>query len=528
MSREPMPGAGEGSDTATKTESRSTRGRSSAEVGRRTAGAAFLGLGVTPWLAASLVTAGLLGFGDRYGFHRDELYFRIAGQHPAFGYVDQPPFTPLMARFEGAVFGDSPVALRVWPALVAGAVVLIAALLCREFGGGRRAQAVTAVALAASPGLLLAGHTLSTETTDLLVWQVIGLLAVRALRTGRLRLWVVIGAVAGIGLQNKDLPAFLALALVIGLVISRRWDILGSRQLWFGAALMLVVASPALIWQASHGFPQYAVAQAQRHGTGVAKYLALQLIVLNPALIPAEVRGVRYLWSHHRYRPLFWAFVLVEAFFLLTGGKPYYPAPILVLVAAAGLSATPALNARPAPGQLPRRAPVTLTARYAIIAAFGLLLAPAVLPVLQKATFAASPYAGEDDARATIGWPELATQVDAVAATLPGPVVQHAVILTQDYGEAGALERFGRSGIPVVSGHNSLWYYARPADDVTTVVAVGYAPQQAAQWFRTCRAEATLRTPYGLDNQEDDAPVLLCTGPSRPWRTLWPRLRHDD
>jgi 4-amino-4-deoxy-L-arabinose transferase-like glycosyltransferase len=309
-------------------------------------------------LAAALVVAGLLAFADRYGFHRDELYFRIAGQHPAFGYVDQPPFTPLVARLEGILLGDSPLALRVWPALVAGAVVVFAALLCREFGGGRRAQAFAAVAVATSPGLLLAGHTLSTETTDLLVWQLIGLVVVRALRTSRLRLWTAVGVVAGIGLQNKDLPAFLVLALLLGLVLSRRWDILRSPPFWLGALLMLLIAAPALIWQATHGFPQWSVAQAQRHGTGVAKYVVLQLIVLNPVLLPAMARGVRSLWSQRRYRPLVWAFMLLEAFFLLTGGKPYYPAPILLLLAAAGLARAPSLRDQPAPKPTPTPGPL--------------------------------------------------------------------------------------------------------------------------------------------------------------------------
>jgi hypothetical protein len=130
-------------------------------------------LGRTPWIAAAGVTAGLLALAGRYGFHRDELYFQITGRHLAFGYVDQPPFTPLVARVQDVLFGDSLLATRIWPALVSGAVVLLAALLARELGGGRRAQALAAVGVAASPGVLLAGHTLSTETTDVLVRQVI-------------------------------------------------------------------------------------------------------------------------------------------------------------------------------------------------------------------------------------------------------------------------------------------------------------------------------------------------------------------
>lgn len=231
------------------------------------------------------VAALLLLLSGRYGFHRDELYFLVAGQHPAWGYVDQPPLTPLLARASVAVFGDSPTGLRVLPALLCAATIALVALLARELGAGRRGQLLAACCAACSALVLAVGHLLTTITFDLLAWLAVCLLTLRLLRTGDGRWWPAIGAVTGIALLNKDLVLLLAAALISALLLAGPRRVL--RGWWPVAGLLIAatVALPNLWWQAAHGWPQLTVAGGISEQDGIANRVMLvpmQILYLSP------------------------------------------------------------------------------------------------------------------------------------------------------------------------------------------------------------------------------------------------------
>jgi hypothetical protein len=113
-------------------------------------------------LIAGLMAVGLLALSGAYGFHGDEMYYIVAGQHPALGYVDQGPLTPLLSAASVALLGVSPTAVRLLPTLEMAIVVVLVALLARDLGGSRRAQILAAVTAALS--VYMASAHLDTTT----------------------------------------------------------------------------------------------------------------------------------------------------------------------------------------------------------------------------------------------------------------------------------------------------------------------------------------------------------------------------
>jgi 4-amino-4-deoxy-L-arabinose transferase-like glycosyltransferase len=486
--------------------------------------APFAGRLVLP--VASLVLVAELAFGNRYGYHRDELYFRIAARHPALGYDDQGVLTPFAGRLGEALFGETPRGLRVFSALAAAVAVVLVALLARELGARSTGQLVAAVGTAAAGFVLAVGHLLSTATFDLLVWLGLLLAVARILGGGDERLWLVAGAVVGIGLENKQLVLLLVAALALGLALDRKLPgILRSPWLWGGVAFAVALWLPGLAWQATHGFPQLTLAEDIRRDEGAesrATLVPLQLLLVGPLLVPVLAVGLWGLLRDGRlraWRSLGVAYVVLLALVFATAGKPYYAAPyLLVLLAAGSVQLERWLTTRPRQ--------LAIAACLLVSAAAAVLITLPVLPA-DRLESTSIPDLNED-AIETVGWPALVRAVAQVYDSLPARERRTAVVFTGNYGEAGAVDRFGPDyGLPrAYSGHNAYARFGVPPGSAGPVIVLGYGDPSVD--FTRCRRAATIDNGVGLDNEEQGGAVFVCARPRRPWAEAWEDLRHLD
>ena len=480
------------------------------------------------WLAAACALAVLVAAAPGYGFHRDELYFQEAGRHPAFGYPDQPPLAPLLAAAVDAVSGGSIVLFRLVPAIATVLTVLVAALTSRQLGGTRVDAAWAAAVTALASAVVATGHLFSTTTFDLTLTSTCVLLLVRALAAPeRLGRWLLLGAVAGVALEVKTLPATVLLCCGIGVLVAGPRRVLVRAGPWLGAAVALVGALPNLVWQQANGWPQLALARdiaAGSSGTSVDRWLVvpLQFELTGPVLLVVLVVGLVALLRDARLRWLGVAYLVLLMFVTLTGGKPYYMLGLVPALLAAGVP--PVLSWL-------RRGRVRRVVAWVLVAVDVVITAVLVLPVLPASALASTPVTDVNyDAGETVGWGAFMATVERALAQVPTDHRAGLVVLTGNYGEAGALDRARREGAdlpPVYSGHNAYGWWGPPPGGGPLLLVGHRTDADAAELFTGCRLLTTVDNGLGLDNDEQGATVRLCDGPvGGSWAAIWPRVRH--
>ena len=158
-------------------------------------------------------------------------------------------------------------------------------------------------------------------------------------------------------------------------------------------------------------------------------------------------------------------------------------------------------------------------------AAIGL---PISLPVLPARVLHTVPLQKINyDLAETIGRPGQVALVAREYGALPAAVRARTTILTGNYGEAGAIDRYGPGfGLPAVySGASNFWLWGPPPAADIAAIAVNVDPALLNREFAHVRMIATFRNGLGVEGDEQRVPVYLATGLKPSWAQAWPAFR---
>lgn len=482
-------------------------------------------VGVAAIAVATTITL-LLSLG-RYGYFGDELYFISAGRRLSFGYADQGPLVPLIAHTMDVVASGSLVALRL-PALIATIVgIVVTAQIARELGGQRAAQCLAAAGYATSPFLMVQGSQLATNALDVPLWTVVTWLVIRWVRTRQDLLLIWAGVTTALAVQVKWLVPFLWVCIALGVLIAGPREMLQRKALWIGAGIVAVTMIPSVIWQQRHGWPQLAMGAAISAENDL---VGGRLTFVPIAVIAAGLLGglllICGIWALMRsdelrpYRFFGLATILLFTVFVVAGGRSYYVAGVFPAAMAAGAVWLLHRNVR----WWHRIVAVPLIAASA---ALGLWMLPwqpeRDMPAPSESNTAALL------AYAKFGWTELAEATAQAYLALPANERAHAVIVTDSYWQAGALDNYRKGYLPAVYSPNRGWgYFGAPPDSATTVLFVDRKQDAVQALCAQVQPLSRVHTRLGIPGVASDVTIWRCRDPLRPWSQVWPSLMRLD
>ena len=484
------------------------------------------------------------GFGG-YGIFRDEFYYIACSKRLAAGFVDQPPLAMFLLAASRNLFGVSQIGLRVLPAAAHALAVLLAGLIARKLGGRRTAVTLACLAVLTAPIIL--GHTniFQMNAFSHLIWALAAYLLVLIAERSRPALWLLLGAVMGLGLLNKLDFLWFGAGLAAALLLTDLRKHLATPWPYAAAATALLVFSPFIIWNASHGFAHIEFIRNATAGkySGLTRldFLAGQALLLNPVNMAIWLPGLYFLFfdrDGRRFRVLGIIYVIAFVILLANGhSKAEYLGPAYIMLFAAGGVAWERWAAR---GR--RSWAVAGLAGVSVLTSLTIL--PFAVPILPVETFikysaalGVKPATAENLRLSVLpqffadmfGWEGLAQDVSAVYRSLPAEERPTAVVFARNYGEAGALEYYvGKYPLPgVISTHNSYWFWGYPKKGVGTVIVL----RGNAEDHRKSCAEVALAAVHSCRYcmpYENDLPIYVCRGLRVSLHDVWNEERSFD
>src|SRR5262252_4126496 len=469
-------------------------------------------------------------FNNRYGYFRDEFDYMSCGDHLQWGYVDQPPLIPFLTHISRAVLGDSLRAIRFLPALFSSLIVVQAAVTTRMLGGRFYSLILAAICVALAPQYLSNGGLLGTNALEPNLWLGCAQFVILAIQQNDPRYWIGFGIVAGLGMEEKYTIACFGLGVVVGLLLTEQRRAFLNQWIWLGGLAAFLVFLPNLLWNVHYDWPFVQLIRAIRaEGRDVVwgpfQFFFQQMMEVGLISGFIWIAGLLALlfWKPLRpYRVLGWSYIVSYVVIFVQHGKNYYLAPVYPMLFAAGTVALDVWLERSR-----GLAWLKPTFVYAIVIN-GVYLMPITVPVLSPENFLAYaktlpvklPVNEHSHARAALpqwyadqfGWKEIADKTAEAWNRIPAAERADCGIFAQDYGQAGAIDFFGRrEGLPgAMSGDRTYWLWGPHNYSGNCMIVLDDSKEVLERYWNDVEYVGTSAPDeWALEQQ---IPVFICKG----------------
>ena len=468
-----------------------------------------------------------------YELHRDAYLYIAQGDHPAFGYWSVPPLTAWLSKIFRIVFGESSVAIRLLPALIGSASVIVIAAAVRTLGGKLPAILLATFSFIFSIAYLRSNTLLQPVSLDQFFWLLTFFVLIKLLKTGNTRYWILLAVVLGFGFLTKYSIVFLAAGIVPAFLLSGQRKLLWHRDVLIALVTGLVIISPNVWWQYQHNWVVlYHMALLKKyqlvHVSIPGFFLAVILMNLNAFIV--WLAGLGFLLFHkdfRSYRPLGITWVIAMGIILFLHGKAYYTLGLYTILFSFG--------AVEFEKYFWNRYRWLFYANLIAIPLILLPVLPLALPVLSfknlksycdklKAIGLDAPMVWENgkvydipqDYADMTGWKELVEIVIKTYNSLDKNQQQHTVIYAENYGQAGAIHFYGKKkGLPDPVSFNGSFIFWAPDSlaGLKYLIYVNDETKDVERLFNNVVKKGAVQDPYF---REGRLPVFLCSDPKDP------------
>ncbi|MEJ2545395.1 MAG: glycosyltransferase family 39 protein [Calditrichaceae bacterium] len=478
-----------------------------------------------------------------YGLQRDAYLYIAEAHHLSFGYISIPPLTPVLIRVMELIFGDSVFAVRILPALIGAVSIVVIAKIVLEFGGKHWAILLACVSFLMSPAFLRSNSLLQPVSINQFFWLISLYVVIKMVKYRKTEYWAYLGIIWGLAFLNKYSIVFLAFAVFLGLLVSKRRYLIQSPNLFIGFGFGLLIISPNLVWQHMHNWPvithMVELTNNQLVNVNIVDFLTMQLFMNANALLIWFFGFLFLLFSKEEksYRVLGFTYIFLLLILIGLKGKFYYTLGIYTMLFAAGGY----FFEKHLKGGWSVINKILLV--LIIISAFPIL--PYSLPVLSYDSLAAycgvtaskgfvGPLRWEDgqihaipqDYADMTGWTELAGIVRNTYNSLTDEEKNRTAIFTGNYGQAGAIRYHTKNdGLPEPISFNDNFILWAPSNvDIDVLIYVNYDTTDVSNYFGEIKKVGQITDQYAI---ESGLPVFLCKQPQNDFSLFYRTKLHE-